>query len=165
MQCCRYVLASVLTRQIPWHSLYLMNAVIWSPILIRNTTTTACTQRCCMPPLILQMSLYSPVVKPVPGALALGSFTTWAMVLGEIMWGGPALNLSSAHLLSSSGSPTRSADRWHSVRSGLHLCSWVIHCSRSDKWICPGVAHPAAYTVNHRAEPQYNSSLWRTAEQ
>lgn len=22
--------------------------------------------------------------------------------------------------------------------------------SRSDKWLCPGVAHPAAYTVNHR---------------
>lgn len=70
-QSCRYVLASVLTRQIPWHSLYSMNTVIWSLILIRNTTTTVCTRWCCMLPLIPQLS---PVVKSVPVALCSRKF-------------------------------------------------------------------------------------------
>ena len=67
----RYVLASTLTRRIPLHPLYLINKVIWSPVLIRDT---ACGRWCCMPPLILQLSLYSQVVKSVQVALSSRKF-------------------------------------------------------------------------------------------
>lgn len=97
--------------------------------------------------------------------LAPGGFVTWAVVLGEIMWEGLALNLTSTRVLLSSGSPMWLVDRWHSVQSRLHLCSGFIYCSQSDKWLRPGVAHTATYTVNHSSEPQHNSSLGRTAEE
>lgn len=51
-----------------------MNTVIWSLILIRNTATTVCNRWCCMLPLILQLSLYSLVVKSVPVALSSRKF-------------------------------------------------------------------------------------------
>lgn len=74
MQSCRYVIASVLARQIPWHSLYWMNTVIWNLILIRNAITTAWTRWCCMPSLILQLSLYFLVVKSVLVAVSSRKF-------------------------------------------------------------------------------------------